>query len=70
MGQSKKIGYCCGIDYTWELGEALGGVKVYASVEDLKEDHKCWKECGIVEVEVTKTKVIEKARRHKGSKDD
>lgn len=51
-------GYMCPIDFQWELGEAAGGTVIYASIEDLKKNHTCWEECGIIEVEVTNTKVV------------
>lgn len=53
-----NIGYMCMIDFEDELGRASGGSKVYASIEDLKENHSCWQSCGIVEVEVVFRKTI------------
>ena len=46
------IGYMCAVDFECELGAALGGNTVYPSIEDLKKNHECWEECGIVEVKV------------------
>lgn len=46
------IGYMCTIDYECELGNAAGGNVVYPSIEDLKKNHHCWEQCGIVEVRV------------------
>lgn len=51
-------GYMCMIDFDHELGAAAGGVKVYSSVEDLKQSHKAWESCGIVEVQVRYVKEI------------
>lgn len=48
----KREGYMCMIDFDHELGEAMGGNKIYPSVADLKRNHKMWKECGIVEVSI------------------
>lgn len=56
------VGYMCKVDYECELGRAPGGVSIYASIEDLKEHRSCAEECGIVEVEVTFSKVIQKGR--------
>jgi hypothetical protein len=53
-----KTGYMCKIDYDHELGHACGGTSVYSSLEDLKEHHDCWEECGIVEVKITLKEVI------------
>lgn len=61
---SKAIeGYMCAIDWDWELGEAMGGTKIYSSVEDLKECHKCWEECGIVKVKVSLVEITVPERR-------
>lgn len=42
-----------GVDWQHEIGEAAGGNTVYPSINDLKENNKCWKSCGIVECEIT-----------------
>lgn len=39
--------YCCGIGYQHDPD-----FKVYTSIDDLKRDRSCWKECGIVEIVV------------------
>ncbi len=54
------IGYMCAIDFEHELGLAMGGNVVYPSVENLKLNHSCWHECGIVEVKVIFSKEIHK----------
>jgi len=46
-------GFMCKIDWDYELGEASGGTRVYASITDLKRRHASWEQCGIVEVMVT-----------------
>ena len=53
-----RYGYMDGVDFSWELGEACGGNKVYASVSDLLENQECAEECGIVRVKITKDKVV------------
>jgi hypothetical protein len=58
--KSSRIGYMCQVDYDWELGEALGGTEVYCSVEDLKKERKCVKNCGIVKVKVTLEECVQK----------
>ena len=55
----KKL-YMCKIDFDYELGNAAGGNTVYPSLKDLKKNHKCWKECGIVQVEVKKIRTVAK----------
>lgn len=42
--------YMCGTDYQHEMGEVT--VKMYASIESLKADRPCVRECGIVAVKV------------------
>ncbi len=59
MANKKVIAYMCQTDWDFELGEACGGTKLYPSVEDLKENRKCVKQCGIVQVKVTLTKLID-----------
>lgn len=50
-------GYMCQIDWECELGSAPSNT-IYSSLEELKEQHNCWAECGIVEVEVRLVGVI------------
>lgn len=49
----------CAVDFQWEVGEAMGGNRIYPSVKDLKDNLTCWKECGIVKVKVTQVKWVE-----------
>jgi hypothetical protein len=51
-------GYMCMIDFECELGSAMEGNTVYPSIEDLKEHHKPWESCGIVEVKVQYVRTI------------
>lgn len=52
-------GYMDMVDWQHELGEAPGGARVYASIDDLKEHNTCWNGCGIVEVTVSLVRVVE-----------
>lgn len=47
-----KIGYMDATDYHHELGEALGGNRIYASEQDLLKHQPCADSCGVVEVEI------------------
>jgi hypothetical protein len=47
-----RTAYMCGVDFQHHLGEDSKATRTYASVECLKEARECWKQCGIVEVEV------------------
>lgn len=58
MSTKQVYGYMCEIDWDHELGESLGGSRVYPSLADLKHNHTMWKECGIVKVKVSKVKSI------------
>jgi hypothetical protein len=44
------IVYTCGVAFQHEIGET--DVRFYESEEQLKKKRTCWKECGIVKVEV------------------
>lgn len=53
------VGYMCRIDWEYEIGAACGGNRVYGSVDDLKREHNCASDCGIVEVEVHFRRIVE-----------
>lgn len=59
---TSKIGYCCMTDFDWELGEALGGTEIYASIEDLRECRKCVDQCGIVKVRIEFEEEVEPSK--------
>lgn len=56
--RKSKKSYICGIDWQHEIGEA-NDVRLFASVESLKKHRQCWKECGIVELDIRVTKWVE-----------
>jgi hypothetical protein len=50
-----KTLYTCGVDWQHEIGEASdleGSMPFYSSIELLKKNRPCWKECGIIELKV------------------
>lgn len=51
----------CKVDFDHEIGEALGGNKVFPSVEDLIMNSPCVDQCGIVEVEVKLLRVVKES---------
>lgn len=59
--------YMCSTDFDHELGNAAGGTKLFASIEDLKENSPCVScakheyPCGIYEVEVRLVQVIQES---------
>jgi len=58
MSKQDETGFMCMIDFEDELYRAAGGTPIYASVEELKEKHDCWKQCGIVAVRVELVEVV------------
>jgi hypothetical protein len=56
-----KLVYVCGVDWQHEIGEEMykPDVVVYPSVKSLKKHRSCWKECGIVELEIKVNKWVE-----------
>lgn len=59
MTTDTRTGYMCKTDFDWELGNAAGGNRVFASVDDLRENKRCVDGCGIVEVAVTLVRVVQ-----------
>lgn len=62
MFKNTKTLYACGVDWDHEIGEAPGlegKMPLYSSVEELKKNLSCWKDCGIVEVEINLKKWVE-----------
>jgi len=48
-----KTSYMCGTSWAFELDPDNGGpIRVFSSIEALKADSECWKECGIVRIEM------------------
>ena len=42
--------YLCGVSFQFEVGEC-DDIHFYDSIKELKKKGKCWKQCGIVEIE-------------------
>ena len=59
-GKDYVLGYMCLIDFECELGAALGGNRVFPDEKDCREHHKCSSHCGIVEVKVEATRIVQK----------
>lgn len=60
MKKPSKIGYIFGVDFQYHIGEDLSPTKIFSSAEILKKETKCWKQCGIVKIEVTEIEWVEK----------
>ncbi len=57
--KKKLKGYICGTDIT-DIFLGANDVKIYSSIKDLKKSRSCWKECGIVELDLSKPKYVVK----------
>jgi hypothetical protein len=68
-GQDYVIGYMCLTDFECELGMASGGNRVFPSVGDLKEHFKCVSGCGIAEVKVSFSRIIEPGKQLEGEQE-
>lgn len=53
-----KFAYMCKTDFDFELGEALGGTRVYLSIKDLLYNRKCTNQCGYVKVRIILEDII------------
>lgn len=61
MGKQVKL-YACGVDWQHEIGEASdinGNIPLYYSIEKLKKERPCTKQCGVVEVNLSLSKWVE-----------
>ena len=67
---NERFAYCCKIDFDYEIGEAIGGNKLFPSVEDLLENCKCANHCGIVRVKVTIDEVVTEGIRQSFEKNE
>ena len=46
------VAFMDGTDFLYEEGQPIDGNRFYASVSGVKNNHKCWKECGIAKLEI------------------
>ena len=61
----KLTAYICETDYNHEFDPDNADLpQFYSTVKSLKKDRSCWRECGIVEVEV-RVKLIKSVRKGK-----
>jgi hypothetical protein len=58
-GDKHVTAYMCLVDFECEIGLASGGNIVYPSIEECREGKKCVAGCGIVEVEIRATRVVQ-----------
>jgi len=69
MKRKEVIVYLDAVDFQHEIGEALGGNKVYPSVKDLKENNRCWDSCGVVKCKITLVDWVEEQNFNKMFRD-
>lgn len=53
------IGYMDKVDFDEELGRALDGNRIFPSIEALRKGRPCCTQCGIVEVEIRLSRIIQ-----------
>lgn len=58
-GDKHVTAYMCLVDFECEVGLASGGNVVYPSIDECREGRKCVGGCGIVEVEIRATRVVQ-----------
>jgi len=58
-----KTAYACGVDWQHDLGEAR--IDLYPTVESLKRNRTCWKQCGIVKLEISLGEWVEQQDLYK-----
>ena len=65
---AKKLkAYMCGTSTT-DLHFEKPSVELYSSIKALKKERKCWRECGILELDLSKAKLIFKGKMPGASK--
>lgn len=55
--------YACAVDWQHEIKECSdlnGKVPLYYTIKDLKKNRNCWKQCGIVEIELNLKRWVKK----------
>lgn len=62
FAKSYVIGYMDMVDFECELGLASGGNTVYATEAECRKNKKCIDECGLVEVKVEVTRIIQEGK--------
>lgn len=66
LKELKKKVYTCGVNWQHEVGECK--VDMHDSVKSLKRDRQCWKQCGIVELEIKLIKWVTPQKPFRSSK--
>ena len=65
---NKTYGYICGTTMLYELGNT--DVTIYPTIKSLKDEHKCWKECGIAKIAVERIGFVANPIRRKAKKNE
>lgn len=61
MTEVKEItAFVCGTDWQFECRDILSRTKLFNTIEELKEQKKCWQECGVVQLEISEVCWLEK----------
>lgn len=61
LKQNKIKAYICTTDWNTELPVLKANdVNIYMNLKTFKKERTCWKECGIVEIHITKKRIVKK----------
>lgn len=60
-----RTGFMCMVDFDWHLGEDMKPARVYSTEADLRRERSCVEQCGIVEVEIRRVRVVQDEREPK-----
>lgn len=58
----KVKAYICTTDWNTELPMGNNDIKVFTTLNSLKANRTCWKECGIVEIEIIRKRTVLKGK--------
>jgi hypothetical protein len=51
--------YVCGTNWHHECQDVLDQVSLHNDIDSLKESNRCWRQCGIIELEIKEIKWVE-----------
>lgn len=62
FGPRPQKAYMCQVDYDHHLDGDSYGCKVFGDIEDLRKHKPCVSACGIVEVKIVRTKIVQPSK--------
>ena len=58
LNEKTKV-YVCKTDFDYHIPDDMHGIQIYFTEKDLRRDRECVAECGVVEMEIEFSKVID-----------